>query len=157
MDDDVILAKAQELLDSGSARKAHLLIQPLLKASQPDALFLYSTYSVDRNESNEEFERRSIALLTKASTLGHAGATFVLAGYYDSGDMVLMDKPYAAQLCKRAADAGHVTAKLIYGLDLFYGANGIPQDKALGRRLVEEAAQDGVDGALTRLQELHSR
>lgn len=83
-----------------------------------------------------------------ASTLGHAGATFVLAGYYDSGDMVLMDKLYAAQLCRRAADGGHVTAKLIHGLGLFYGAHGIRQDKAMGLRRVEEATQDGVEDAL---------
>lgn len=55
-----------------------------------------------------------------------------------------MDKPYAAQLFIRAADASRLTAKLIQGLDPFYGADGIPQDKALERRLTEEVAQEKV-------------
>lgn len=122
----------------------YVTLYSLLKAFQPDALFLYSKYSVVGNESNEKFEGRSVSLLTKASTLGHTGANFVLAGYHDASDMGLMDKPYAAQLCTRAADASRLTAKLIQDLDLSYGADGISQDEALGRRLTEEVAQEKV-------------
>ncbi len=49
----------------------------------------------------------------------------------------------AAEWDRRAAEAGDPVGKFNYGLDLMRG-RGVAQDEAAGRRLVDEAASDGL-------------
>ncbi|MEJ2670456.1 MAG: hypothetical protein P8176_13900 [Gammaproteobacteria bacterium] len=44
-----------------------------------------------------------------------------------------------------------------YGLDLFYGSNGIPSDKSLGISFVEQAVDNQVEGADEYLKEMKSQ
>lgn len=49
----------------------------------------------------------------------------------------------SAEWDRRAAEAGDPVGRFNYGLDLMRG-HGVPQNKALGRRYVDQAAQDGL-------------
>lgn len=148
------IALAEELINSGSLKKARDILAPLVESSNADALFLYSTFSISKDESEEDFERRSLDMLIKAAELGHAKANYALAVRYDFGDGVACNKEHAAQLFKKSAEGGYSKAKLNYSLDLIYGTHGIAQDKFLGVKLLKAAAEEGVEGALEELSSL---
>jgi len=57
----------------------------------------------------------------------------------------------AAEWDRRAAEAGDPVGRFNHGLNLMRG-HGVPQDSDLGRRLVDQAAEDGLEIA-KRLQE----
>lgn len=74
--------------------------------------------------------------LTKAMTWMSQLENNGLGGEYDPDA--------AAEWDRRAAEAGDTAGKFNYGLDLMRG-HGVPQDEALGRRYVDEAARDGLE------------
>ncbi|MCC1494306.1 sel1 repeat family protein [Cognatishimia sp. F0-27] len=49
----------------------------------------------------------------------------------------------AAEWDRRAAEAGDPVGRFNYGLDLMRG-HGVPQNEALGRQYVDQAAEDGL-------------
>lgn len=67
--------------------------------------------------------------------------------------MVKQDKVKAAQLFKLAAIAGDVVAQCSYGLDLYYGSNGIAKDVELGLEYLRLSANSGVETAIEALIE----
>ncbi|MCL2020881.1 MAG: hypothetical protein FWG81_01955 [Betaproteobacteria bacterium] len=158
---DSILARAAEIIDSGGDFQiAYDLLQPLLAAQDPAAQFIYAHFGLP-GETRDELEARSINLLQSASDAGYPPAMYELAVCLDAGgstvDLVAIDKIRAAALFKKAADAGYPKAKRIHGLDLFYGSNGISQDKALGIALLEQAVAANVYLAAEDLGWLRSR
>ncbi len=50
----------------------------------------------------------------------------------------------SAEWDRRAAEAGDPVGRCNYGLDLMRG-HGVPQDEALGRSFVDQAAEDGLE------------
>jgi len=145
---------AEKLISEGQLRKARAILAHLAEQFNADALFLYSTFSISKEETVAEFERRSIEMLEKAAELGHAKAAYALGVCYEFGDGVICDKSRAASLFKKSAEGGYPKAKLSYGLDLIYGSNGIPQNRDLGVALLKEAAKAGVSEALDELAAL---
>lgn len=145
---------AEDMINDGRLRKARDILAPLVKESNADALFLCSTFSISKDEAEDDFEKRSIDMLTRAAELGHAKATYALAVRYDFGDGVICNKEHAALLFKKSAEGGYSKAKLNYALDLIYGSNGMPQDKSHGITLLKEAAEEGVEGASEELSNL---
>lgn len=154
---ETLLKKAEVYIDQGDIEKARLILQPLVEEKNAEAIFLRSTFSLADEETEEEFEVRSIEMLTESARLGHPAALYALAVCYDFGDMVEQNSEQAATLFKEAAEAGYSKAKLNYGLDLIYGSNGIPKNECLGLSLIEEAANEGVEGAKEELEELRKR
>jgi len=53
----------------------------------------------------------------------------------------------AAKLFKLAALAGDESAQLSYGLDLYYGSNGIEKDIELGLEYIRLSASSGIEAA----------
>jgi len=152
VEDKIIFA--EKLISEGQLRKARAILAPLVEQSNADALFLRSTFSISKEETVAEFEKRRIEMLEKAAELGHAKAAYALGLCYEFGDGVICDKSRAASLFKKSAEGGYPKAKLSYGLDLIYGSNRIPQSRDLGVVLLKEAAKAGVSEALGELAAL---
>ncbi|WP_299947436.1 hypothetical protein [uncultured Microbulbifer sp.] len=148
------LDAARKEIEEGDCKIAYSMLLPHIKRKNPEAIFLYSMFSLQGEESLEEFERRSFQLLKEAAELGYPPALYTLGVYYDAGDMVGRDAMKASSLFKAAAEKGHPRAKLSYGLDLFYGSNGISKDKSLGLDFIRQAADDEVEGALEMFDKL---
>lgn len=74
---------------------------------------------------------------------GYTGAMTWMSQLDNNGLGAQYNPDRAAQWDKRAADAGDPVGKFNYGLDLMRG-HGVAQDERLGRRYVDQAAQDGL-------------
>lgn len=85
-------------------------------------------------------------LFEQCAADGWTGAMTWMSQLEDNGLGGLENPDAAAEWDKQAADAGDPVGKFNYGLDLMRG-RGVRLDKALGRRLVDEAAQDGLPTA----------
>lgn len=144
-----IIADAKLKMKDGRYGDAYGVLKPLIEARIPEALFLYSTFSPSEEmETDDEFEDRSIYLLTEAAKLGYLPAIYALGVCYDNGDLVGADKNRAAILYEEAAKAGYAKAKFRHGLNCFYGSFGIKEDKNFGMNLIEQAASEGVADAI---------
>ena len=142
-----IISDAHSKADLGKFREAYEVLRPLLDRSVPEAIFLYSTFSVADVESETEFERRSLDLLTRAADLGYAPALYALGVCYEVGDLVESDPSFAAALLRSAAEKGYPKADFRHGLNVYYGSNGMPRDEKSGLALIRVAAKAGVQNA----------
>lgn len=143
--------QAEELLDSGELEALYQLLEPLLTAKDPYAQLLYSSFSLERlNESDEQFETRSAALLAEASEGGLGEASYRLGVLYLYGESP--DAKKSNNYFERAIAQGHSHTKFTYGFNLYYGASSSAQEKLRGRQLIEQAAQEGVQAALEELK-----
>ena len=147
------ISAAQLKAELGEFRDAFEALRPLLERGVPEALFLYSTFSVAGSESDAEFEHRSLSLLRRAADLGYAPALYALGACYEVGDLVEADPQHAALLLKAAAEKGHFKAQFRHGLNVYYGSNGIPRNEESGMELIRAAAQEGVPDAADFLNE----
>lgn len=148
------LDDAAKEIEQGDCSLAYEILQPLINDENPEALYLFSMFSLPNNETIEDFEQRSVRLLTKAAAYEYPPAQYALGVYYDGGDLVKQDKMKAAMLFKSAAISGYSKAKLSYGLDLYYGSNGIPKDVDLGLDYIRKAAEAGIEEAVETLDDL---
>lgn len=147
-----VIEKAKLCIDEGNYKEAEKILEPLVKEDNAEAIFLSSSFSKGRSESIQEFEKRSFSLIEKAADLGFPEALYTLGVIYESGDGIKSDIVKASSLFCQAAKLGHSRSKLSYGLDLYYGTNGIAQDKLYGKRMIKEAADESVEAASTILQ-----
>ncbi|MCU6496280.1 hypothetical protein LPN04_00575 [Rugamonas sp. A1-17] len=147
MDNAKILAKARLALDRGDISEASQLLAPLVASADPEALFLASTFSSVDEESDEQFEERSIRFLKKSAELGYAPALYALGVCYDSGDLVGKDELKAGYFFECAAKLGYPKAKFEHGRNLYYGSHGFDKKSQLGWQLVQDAANEHVEDA----------
>jgi TPR repeat protein len=147
MDNVEIVQSAERLMDENRHDEAQALLHPLVILEVPAALFLAATFSLPENESEALFEARSIDYLTKAADGGYPPALYALGVCYDIGDLIAPDLDKAGQLFKQAAEAGHLKGKFCHGRNLFYGSNGMTQEREKGLDLIREAADGGVEEA----------
>lgn len=85
-------------------------------------------------------------LFERCAGAGWTGAMTWMSQLDDNGLGGLEDPDAAAEWDRRAAEAGDPVGKLNYGLDLMRG-RGVVENKALGRQLVDEAAESGLPTA----------
>ncbi len=143
--------QADELFENGDVEELYQLIEPFLAAKDPYAQLLYSSFSLERlNESDEQFEARSAALLAEASEGGLGEASYRLGVLYLYGDSP--DSQKSNDYFERAIAQGHSHTKFTYGFNLYYGVNSSAREKLRGRQLIEQAAQEGVQAALDELK-----
>jgi TPR repeat protein len=143
---DSVLYEADIAISEGNAKKAHILLSPLVEREVPEAIYLSSRIPKPR-ESIESFEIRRFYLLHKAARLGHAESIYIIGVMYDVGDGVLKNSTIASCFFEQAAILGHSRAKLSYGLDLFRGQNRIQKDTKKGIEYISQSALDNVEGA----------
>ena len=147
------LRAAAALVEQQHYEDAERILKPLIAGAVADAFYLYSSFGMP-GETDEQFESRRLALLNKAANLNHGEALYLLGVQHDCGDGVLLSSEIASIYFRRAAEAGHLRAKLSYGLDLFYGRNGVETNRDMGIGYVHAAAAGGVDGAMDVLGQL---
>ncbi len=145
----------QKLIESSQYTKAYEMLQPLAEKNDDSALLLLSSFSLP-NESTEDFEARSLKFIEQSAELGNKDALYTIGVYYESGLYYKIDMKKSSEYFKKSALLGHSRAKLSYGLDLFYGSNGINMDKKLGLIFVEQASNEGVESAKEIYQNLKS-
>lgn len=149
--DTNIQREADALLESGELETLYDLLSPFLAAKDPYAQLLYSSFSLERlNESDQQFEARSAALLAEASEGGLGEASYRLGVLYLYGESP--DAAKSNAYFERAIAQGHSHTKFTYGFNLYYGASSSVQEKWRGRQLIEQAAQEGVQAALDELK-----
>lgn len=153
-----IKQQAEELLENGEVEALYELLSPHLEQSDPYAQFLYSSFSLESTgETDEEFEARSMKLLEAASEGGVAEASYRLGVMYLYGDFVACSSKSSSDYFERAIAQGHSHSKFTYGFNLYYGSGDVKQDKTLGLKLLEEAAQEGVELAREELKIIRLR
>lgn len=151
-----IKEKAEHLLENGDVEALYQLIEPFIKANDPYALFLYSSFSLESlNESDDDFEKRSVELLKAASEGGLAEASYRLGVLYLYSDMPADDEQKSSVYFERAIAQGHSHSKFTYGFSLYYEQTG--QEKARGLQLLKEAAEEGVELAVEELKLIYSK
>lgn len=153
-----IKQQAEVLLENGDVEVLYELLVPYLKDSDPYAQFLYSSFSVESvNETEEEFEARSMKLLECASEGGIAEASYRLGVIYLYGDFVETNSKSSSEYFERAIAQGHSHSKFTYGFSLYYGSSGVSQDKARGLQLLEQAAKEGIALATEELKLIYKK
>ncbi len=144
---DALINRAKQEIDSGDINVAKEILLPLVGQKNPAAMLLYATVSADLNESNEEFEARSISLIQEAAGLGYEPAIYELAVCYMQGDRIHQAPELASSLFQSLAENGYSRAKLDHGLDLYYGSNGIQKDQQRGLDFIRQAVMEKIDEA----------
>lgn len=143
--DATIKQHAEQLLEAGELEELYQLIAPLLAANDPYAQLLYSSFSLERlNESDDDFEKRSVTLLKAASAGGLADASYRLGVLYLYGDMTAEADQTSTVYFERAIEQGHSHAKFTHGFNLYYGTDQTPQNKPKGLQLLKAAADEGI-------------
>jgi TPR repeat protein len=150
-----IKEKADQLFEEGELEMLYELIAPFLEAGDPYAQLLYSSFSLERlNESDDEFEARSLKLLKAASEGGLADASYRLGVLYLYGDSTPTGADSSIYF-ERAIAQGHSHSKFTYGFNLYYGTE-TKQDKPRGLQLLKEAAEEGIELAKEELKIIYS-
>lgn len=150
-----ILNEARSYILNGDVKKANNILGDLIDKNNPEALYLFSTFSFPESETDEEYERRRIKVIKQSAKMGYAPAIYVLGVEYDSGDLIDKDPAQAAELFRQAAEAGHAHSQWIHGIDLIYGTNGITKNEQLGIEYIKESAAAKFTGALKTLSEFY--
>jgi len=151
-----IKEKADQLFEDGELETLYELIEPFLKANDPYAQLLYSSFSLERlNESDDAFEKRSLALLKAASEGGLADASYRLGVLFLYGDEASTGDENSSIYFERAIAQGHSHSKFTYGFNLYYGTE-TKQDKPRGLQLLKEAAEEGIELAKEELKIIYS-
>lgn len=153
-----IKARADQLFENGDVEDLYELIEPFIAANDPYAQLLYSSFSLERlNESDEDFEKRSVALLKAASEGGLADASYRLGVLYLYGDMTAEQDQPSTFYFERAISQGHSHSKFTHGFNLYYGNDQTKQDKPRGLQLLQEAANEGIELAAEELKIIYSK
>jgi TPR repeat protein len=139
--------RAKSLINEGEFMAALSILNPMLEQKIPEAHFLYSTFGIRSLETVEQFEDRSINILTELSRSTYPPAMYALACCYENGDRVDRDSERASALYKSAADLGFPNAIFRHGLNVYYGSNGIIKDESHGLNLIRKASSLGVEEA----------
>jgi TPR repeat protein len=152
-----IKEKAEQLFEEGEVEALYQLIEPFINANDPYALFLYSSFSLERlNESDDDFEKRSVELLKKASEGGLADASYRLGVLYLYGDLSSEQDEKSSVYFERAISQGHSHSKFTYGFSLYYGTDQTKQNKPRGLQLLKQAAEEGISLAREELKIIYS-
>ncbi len=148
--------QADQLLEDGDVETLYQLIEPLIKINDPYALLLYSSFSLESmNESDDDFEKRSVELLKIASEGGLAEASYRLGVLYLYGDLAA-EQEQSSVYFERAIAQGHAHSKFTHGFNLYYSTHQNAQQKARGLQLLQEAAAEGIELAAEELNIIYN-
>ncbi len=152
-----IREQADQLFENGDVEELYELIAPFIAANDPYAQLLYSSFSLERlNESDEDFEKRSVELLKAASAGGLADASYRLGVLYLYGDMTAEQNQSSSFYFERAISQGHSHSKFTHGFNLYYGTDQTEQNKPRGIQLLKEAADEGIELAAEELKIIYN-
>ncbi len=113
----------------------------IAKAAQGETSMMICAMGYPVTKQGDHEEARTI--LEACANNGWTAAMTWMSQLEDNGLGASEDPDRAAYWDRRAAEAGDPIGKFNYGLDLMRG-RGVAQDEEAGRRLVDEAAADGL-------------
>ena len=113
----------------------------IAKAAQGETSMMICAMGYPVTKQGDHAEARTI--LEACANNGWTAAMTWMSQLEDNGLGAPEDPDRAADWDRRAAEAGDPIGKFNYGLDLMRG-RGVAQDQAAGRRLIDEAAADGL-------------
>lgn len=149
--------KANELEDAGDMSALYEFIRPYLKKKDPFALYLYSRFSLSEwKESVDEFDNRALECLQKAAEGGVTEAMYQLSSLYFTGEIVPEDQVLGKRYLDASLAKNFGLAKYSVSLRHFYGVDGYEKNKNKALDLMNEAAQENVDGAIEMLEMMRS-
>ncbi len=151
-----VLDDVRACINAEKFEEAHRLLIPLVATGNAEAMYLGAGFSLP-NETSDEYERRHLELIVQSAGRDYPPALYVIGVYYDTGEMVNVDKPKAAQFFKRAAELRHAHSQCIHGIDLLYGTNGIEKDEKRGIEYILESAKAKFHGALETLARFYEK
>ena len=151
--EDKIKIKITKLFDDGQLEELQKLLLPYVAEGDPFALHISACFSLgDSNETEEEYSKRYVQQMTKASEGGIAQASYQMGVNHLYGDDVKQDYKLASMYFERAIEQGHSYTKFTYGFSIYYGTDENPKDKGRGIALMREAANEGIDKAIKELE-----
>ena len=113
----------------------------LQKASRGETSMMVCASGYHMTEKGDHDDART--LFEACAEDGYTGAMTWMSQLEDNGLGGPENPEAAAEWDRRAAEAGDPVGKFNYGLDLLRG-RGVAPDPILGRRMVDEAARDGL-------------
>jgi len=150
---------ARACIEKDRFNQMHTILTPLIKQSNPEALFLSANISRPR-ETSEQFERRHLEFIQQSAGAEYPPTLYTLGFYYDMGDAVPViphDRLKAAQIFKRGAELKHAHCQHLHATALLYGAHGIEKDVAAGMAYLRESAKAKFEGSLKLLAEYYEK
>lgn len=102
------------------------------------------TCSLGINATKNDNHELARKLTRRCAEAGYTKAMTWMSQLEDNGMGGDYNPDAAAEWDRRAAEAGDPVGRYNYGLDLMRG-HGVAKDEMLGRRYVDQAAQDGLE------------
>jgi TPR repeat protein len=146
-----IIASAPALADPGSrtVEDEHGTLNPLdsgfgkvmknIENGQTDMMTCATGYYITKSGRHTDARK----LFEACAAAGYTGAMTWMSQLENNGLGGAYNPDASADWDRRAAQAGDPVGKFNYGLDLMRG-HGVKRDEAEGRRLVDEAARNGL-------------
>jgi TPR repeat protein len=126
-----------------------------LEKDDPYVLYFCSSFSLSEwDESNEDYDNRYVDYLTKAAEGNVAEAMCRLSSLYFTGEIVAVNIEIGKGYLDRAMELNLGLAKLLVGVNAYYGSNCYPKDIEKAVELVSEAARDNVEDAFEVLEKI---
>ena len=116
----------------------------IAKAARGETSMMICAMGYPVTKQGDHEEARTI--LEACANNGWTAAMTWMSQLEDNGLGADEDPDRAAHWDRRAAEAGDPVGKFNYGLDLMRG-RGVARDEAAGRRLVDDAAAEGLKAA----------
>ncbi len=145
--DSTSLMSAYGLFCDGDFKSANELLIPYIKNNHSLALILSAMFQKE-DETDEVFFRRHLKYMEIAMNQKNSIAIYVMAVYFDNGDLVQQDKVKACELYKASSELGMPLACHMYGVMLYYGTGGAIKDQKNGLELIRFAASENVAEAV---------
>ncbi len=151
------ISRAKALSAEGLVSELYEFIKPFLEKDDPYALYFYSGFSlVEMNESDEEYDKRYVDLLTKAAAANVPEALYRLSTLYFAGDTVELNVEMGKCYLDRSLDLNFGPAKLTVGISLYYGSNGYPKNIEKAVELISDAEKLNIEGASEFLKKINA-
>jgi len=139
--------EGMEALEARDYKTAFVKWLPLAEnnhtPSQYNLGFMYSSdKGVDKDLS------KSFYWYSKAAELGYAKAQYGIAWMYQNGVGVGEDVNKAVEWYKKAAEQGDKAALFTLGAMAYNGSNGVKEDRAKAKELIQQSADQGYSKAI---------
>jgi TPR repeat protein len=129
-------------------RQAFQLLQPLVGAGVPEALYLHACNTLWlEGLDGKAFDQRHVALIWEAAHAGHMRAQFMLGQMYEPDNGLPADAVASAYWFEKSALQGYPYAQWVHGLNLLNGS-GVERNEARALDFIRRAAEGRFEGAI---------
>lgn len=149
------IEELESAFEEGDLDRVRQMLPSLLKRKSPEAIRIAASFS-DAGESAEAFDRRYVAGMFEAASLGDIKAQYSVGVFYDLGEYgIERDLERAAKIFESLSLREHPHSMWIHAINLTYGCPGISVDEKRGIGLLVAAAGSGSAEACITLAKFH--